>query len=365
MRYNFLNYHKFLFKVKDKIITFVVMKLFRKILFPFVPLYYAAVFLRNKFYDWSIYQTKSYDIPLLCVGNLSVGGTGKTPMIEYLIRILSSKYKLATLSRGYGRKSKGFLIATSTATSQDIGDEPLQLFNKYKTITVAVDADRQNGLKLLKENHPLVEAVLLDDAFQHRKVTAGFNMLLTAYDQLYCDDGVLPTGNLREPKSGAKRAQVIVVTKCPENLSDLEKTTITKRLNPKSNQAVFFSSIQYSDTLISSTSSRSLIDLKNTRFTLVTGIANPKPLVAYLEELGLDFEHLSYKDHHEFSTSELELIHSKSLVVTTEKDFTRLHTEAKDEIYYLPIQLKIDRALEFDGLVEEYVEGFRVLNPSK
>ena len=334
------------------------MKLFRKILFPFVPLYYVAVFLRNKFYDWSIYASKSYEFPLLCVGNLSVGGTGKTPMIEYLITLLGSKYKLATLSRGYGRKSKGFLIATPNATSQDIGDEPLQIFNKFKNITVAVDADRQNGLKYLKENNPLLEVVLLDDAFQHRKVTAGFNILLTAYDQLYCDDIVLPTGNLREPKSGAKRAQLIVVTKCPENLSSEHKTAITKRLNPTSTQTVFFSNIQYSETLISSTSSRALSDLKGTRSTLVTGIANPAPLMSYLTEMGLDFEHLNYKDHHEFSKSELELIHSKSLVVTTEKDFSRLQNEAQDQIYYLPIQLKIDRASEFERLVEEYVEVF-------
>ena len=334
------------------------MKLFRKILFPFVPLYYVAVFLRNKFYDWSVYKSKSYEFPLLCVGNLSVGGTGKTPMIEYLITLLSSKYKLATLSRGYGRKSKGFLIATPNVTSKDIGDEPLQIFNKFKNITVAVDADRQNGLKLLKEHNPLLEVVLLDDAFQHRKVTAGFNILLTAYDQLYCDDFVLPTGNLREPKSGAKRAQLIVVTKCPENLGDLEKTAISKRLKPASNQTVFFSSIQYSETLISSASTRTLKDLKGTRFTLVTGIANPTPLVSYLTKMGLNFEHLNYKDHHEFSKSELELIHSKSLVVTTEKDFSRLHTESQDQIYYLPIQLKIDRASEFERLVEGYVEVF-------
>ena len=279
-------------------------------------------------------------------------------MIEYLITLLGSKYKLATLSRGYGRKSKGFLIATPNATSQDIGDEPLQIFNKFKNITVAVDADRQNGLTCLKEHNPLLEVVLLDDAFQHRKVTAGFNILLTAYDQLYCDDFVLPTGNLREPKSGAKRAQLIVVTKCPENLGDLEKTAITKRLNPASNQTVFFSSIQYSETLISSTSSRALADLKGTHFTLVTGIANPTPLVEYLTEMGLEFEHLNYKDHHEFSKPELELIHSKSLVVTTEKDFSRLHTEAQDQIYYLPIQLKIENASEFERLVAGYVEVF-------
>ena len=334
------------------------MKLFRKILFPFVPLYYMAVFLRNKFYDWSIFKSKSYEFPLICVGNLSLGGTGKTPMIEYLISLLDSKYTLATLSRGYGRKSKGFMMATSNVSSQDIGDEPLQIFNKFKTITVAVDANRQNGLKTLKHNNPSLDVVLLDDAFQHRKVRAGFNILLTAYDQLYCDDFVLPSGNLREPKSGAKRAHAIVVTKCPENLTVPEKTKIKTRLNPKPNQAVFFSTIQYSETLKSSTSTRTLKDLKGTHFTLVTGIANPIPLVEYLKSLGLDFEHLSYKDHHEFSKFELELIHSKSLVVTTEKDFSRLQTESKHQIYFLPIELKIDNAVEFNRLVKTFVEEF-------
>ena len=334
------------------------MKLFRKILFPFVPLYYAVVFLRNKFYDWSIYKSKTYEFPLLCVGNLSVGGTGKTPMIEYLITLLDTKYTLATLSRGYGRKSKGFLIAEPNVTSKDIGDEPLQIFNKFKNITVAVDADRQQGLKLLKEYKPSLEVILLDDAYQHRKVTAGFNILLTAYHQLYCDGIVLPSGDLREPKSGSKRAQVIVVTKCPDHLNSTQKDKIKKRLKPASNQTVFFSSIQYSQKLVSSISSLPLTDLKGIHFTLVTGIANPTPLVYYLAEMGLDFEHLKFKDHHEFSTSELDLIHSKSLVVTTEKDFSRLNPDTNDQIYYLPIQLKIDKASEFENLVETYVEEF-------
>jgi tetraacyldisaccharide 4'-kinase len=334
------------------------MKLLRKILFPFLPIYYVVLFLRNKFYDWSIFKSKSYEFPLICVGNLSVGGTGKTPMIEYLITRLHTKYKLATLSRGYGRNSKGFLVATPGVSSQDIGDEPLQIFNKFKNITVAVDADRQRGLRLLKTHNPSLKVVLLDDAFQHRKVTAGFNILLTAYDQLYCDDFVLPTGNLREPKSGAKRAQVVVVTKCPENLKDLEKTQIKKRLNTEPKQAVFFSAIQYSDILRSSTSSRSITDLKGVHFSLVTGIANPKPLVSHLTGMGLDFEHLSYKDHHEFSKSELDLIRSKSLVVTTEKDFSRLNSDTNDQVYYLPIQLKIDKAAEFENLLKAYVEEF-------
>ena len=334
------------------------MKLLRKILFPFAPLYYVVVFLRNKLYDWSFFKSKSYEFPLICVGNISVGGTGKTPMVEYLVSILNKNHQLAILSRGYGRVSKGFVIAGLQTTSKAIGDEPFQIFNKFKDVIVAVDSDRQNGLELLKQHHPSTDVILLDDAFQHRKVLAGFNILLTAYDQLYCNDYVLPTGNLREPKSGAKRAQLIVVTKCPENLSELDKTAITKRLNPASNQTVFFSSIQYSDTLISSDSSRALADLKGTYFTLVTGIANPTPLVKYLKNLGLDFEHLNYKDHHEFSISELEFIHSKPLVVTTEKDFSRLNPKAHNGLFYLPIQLTIDKAEEFERLVVSYVKRY-------
>ena len=334
------------------------MKLLRKILFPFIPLYYVVVFLRNKLYDWSFFKSKSYEFPLICVGNISVGGTGKTPMVEYLVSILNKNHQLAILSRGYGRVSKGFVIAGLQTTSKAIGDEPFQIFNKFKDVIVAVDSDRQNGLELLKQHHPSTDVILLDDAFQHRKVLAGFNILLTAYDQLYCNDYVLPTGNLREPKSGAKRAQLIVVTKCPENLSELDKTAITKRLNPASNQTVFFSSIQYSDTLISSDSSRALADLKGTYFTLVTGIANPTPLVKYLKNLGLDFEHLNYKDHHEFSISELEFIHSKPLVLTTEKDFSRLNPKAHNGLFYLPIQLTIDKAEEFERLVVSYVKRY-------
>ena len=332
------------------------MKLLRKILFPFTPLYYVVVFLRNKLYDWSFFKSTSYEFPLICVGNLSVGGTGKTPMVEYLVSFLQRKYKIATLSRGYGRVSKGFVIADLQSTAQDIGDEPFQLFKKFKDISVAVDADRLNGLDLLKKSKPSIEVVLLDDAFQHRKVSAGFNILLTAYDQIYCHDYVLPTGNLREPKSGAKRAEAIVVTKSPESLSQEHKFNIIEQLNPESNQEVFFSSIYYSDVLISLTSSRSVADLKAVRFTLVTGIANPAPLVTHLKSIGLDFNHLEFKDHHEFSKSELELIYSKSFVLTTEKDFSRLSSETQSQVYYLPIQLKIDRSDAFEKLVDSYVK---------
>ena len=334
------------------------MKLLRKILFPFVPLYYVVVFLRNKLYDWSFLKSKPYEFPLICVGNLSVGGTGKTPMVEYLISFLNKNHQLAILSLGYGRVSKGFVIAGLQTPSKDIGDEPFQIFNKFKDVIVAVDSDRQNGLELLKQHHSSTDVILLDDAFQHRKVLAGFNILLTAYDQLYCNDYVLPTGNLREPKSGAKRAQVIIVTKCPDTISFQNKIDVIKRLNPQPNQNIFFSTIRYSDRLLSSTGTRPLIDLKGTHFTLVTGIANPAPLVAYLASKGLNFEHLNYKDHHEFSKSEEAHIHSKPLVLTTEKDFSRLNTKAHNGLFYLPIQLTIDRAEEFERLVVSYVKRY-------
>ena len=333
------------------------MKLLRKILFPFVPLYYTLVFLRNKFYDWSFLNSTYYDFPLICVGNLSVGGTGKSPMIEYLVSFLKHKYRLATLSRGYGRDSKGFIIADSKANSKVIGDEPLQLFNKFKDITVAVDSDRQNGLSILKKIKPTIDVVLLDDAFQHRNVSAGLNILLTAYDQLYCDDYVLPTGNLREPKLGAKRAHAIVITKSPESLSQDSKSRIVQQLNILPSQEVFFSSIQYGDEIISSTSKIYINELMGIRFTLVTGIANPAPLVLHLRSLGLDFDHLEFKDHHEFSKSERGLIYSKPLVLTTEKDFSRLISETSNKVYYLPIQLKIDRADDFEKLVNTYVKN--------
>jgi len=345
-----------LFIIKDKIITFVVMKLLRKILFPFVPFYYIVVFLKNKFYDWSFLNSSFYDFPLICVGNLSVGGTGKSPMVEYLVSFLKNKYQLATLSRGYGRDSKGFIIADLKANSKIIGDEPLQLFNKFKDIIVAVDSDRQNGLTLLKKIKPSIEVVLLDDAFQHRNVSAGLNILLTAYDQLYCYDYVLPTGNLREPKSGAKRAHAIVVTKSPKSLSEDSKSSIVEQLNILPNQEVFFSSIQYADEIKSLTSTMSINELTGVRFTLVTGIANPAPLVIYLKSIGLDFDHLEFEDHHDFSKSERELIYSKPLILTTEKDFSRLISETSNNVYYLSIKLKIDRADVFEKLINTYVE---------
>jgi tetraacyldisaccharide 4'-kinase len=227
------------------------MKLLRNISFPFVPVYYAVTWTRNKLYDFGIKTSKSYNIPIICVGNLSVGGTGKTPMIEYLIRLLKDNHKVATLSRGYKRKTSGFQIANKDSSAETLGDEPFQFCKKFKNeIIVAVDTNRQNGIESIQTCDDSVDVVLLDDAFQHRKVKAGLNILLTTYNNLYVDDLVLPTGNLREPKSGAERANIIIVTKCPETLSDKQKGEIIQKLNTKAEQKVFFSSIKYSDFII-------------------------------------------------------------------------------------------------------------------
>ena len=334
------------------------MKLLRKILFPLVPIYFLATWLRNKLFDLGVKKSISFNLPIICVGNLSVGGTGKSPMVEYLINLLKDNYRVATLSRGYKRKTEGFQIANDTSSAQSIGDEPFQFYTKFKNeIVVAVDSDRRNGIENLKnlENSP--ELILLDDAFQHRKVKAGFNILLTTFDNPYFKDIVLPTGNLREPIGGAKRANIIVVTKCPKELNEIEKQAIIKNINPKEYQHVFFSSISYSNSVISFNASKNIDDLKY--FSLVTGIANASPLVDFLKDKNLKFDHLNFKDHHEFTLKDIENLNKKELIVTTEKDFMRLkqYDSLKDKLFYLPIEVCIDNDLKFNKLVTGFVNS--------
>ena len=333
-----------------------MMKMLRYILFPFVPIYYLVTWLRNKLYDLGIKKSKSYSFPVICVGNLSAGGTGKTPMIEYLISLLKNDHKVATLSRGYKRQTKGFYLADETATAETIGDEPFQFYNKFKKdILVAVDADRQNGISELQKQKSKPEIILLDDAYQHRKVKAGLNILLTTYANPYFSDFVLPTGNLREPKHGANRADIIVVTKCPDELNESTKAGFIKRIRPSENQNVFFSSIRYSDNVISEHSTIELKELSNV--TLVTGIANAKPLVDFLNSKHLNFEHLNFKDHHGFSQKDIEILKTKTLIITTEKDFMRLkhYKFLKDKLFYLPIKVVIENEEKFNKRIEEFV----------
>ena len=331
------------------------MKLIRILLFPVVPVYYLVTYVRNWLYDRGIKSSKSYRFPVICVGNLSTGGTGKTPMIEYLIRLLKDERSLATLSRGFKRETSGFLLANANASADSIGDEPFQFFRKFEGIQVAVDANRHQGIERLMALSKKPEVVLLDDAYQHRKVRAGFNILLTDYNNLYYKDMVLPTGNLREPRSGSERADVIVVTKCKKDMSDAEKIRITSKLKLKKNQKLFFSSVAYSSRVRSELKELELATLP--KFTLVTGIANAKPLVDFLAGKGLKFDHLEYGDHYNFRASDIEHLASKSLIVSTEKDYVRLSglEVLKDKLYYLPIQIKIDEAAIFNEAVRAFI----------
>lgn len=322
------------------------MKAIRFLLFPFAVLYDGVTTVRNTFYNKGFFKSTRFDIPVIAVGNLSVGGTGKTPQIEYLIRLLQDSYKVAVLSRGYKRKTEGFILLKDEHSAEDVGDEPLQFYKKFSKISVAVDANRVNGIQQLKQRvHP--DIVLLDDAYQHRKVEANFYVLLTKYDDLYASDFVLPTGNLRESRRGANRANVIVVTKCPEVLSEIEQKQIIQKLKPKANQPVFFSTINYQEKT-KGHQQVALDALKDYRILLVTGIANPKPLLSFLEKQECKFEHLKFPDHHNFTTQEIEKIKNqfksltseKKILLTTEKDYMRLSDKISD-LSYLEIESKL------------------------
>lgn len=332
------------------------MKFIRIILFPIVPIYFIVTWLRNWLYDKGIKSSKSYDIPIICVGNLSTGGTGKTPMIEYLIRLLKDEKSVATLSRGYKRITEGYELADQGATTDTIGDEPYQFYRKFKDIKVAVDGNRQNGISQLLSLEDKPEVILLDDAYQHRKVKAGFNILLTAYYKLYSDDIVLPTGNLREPRSGAKRADIIVVTKCPSGITENEKNKIFQKLKIEPYQQLVFSSIDYAEKVFSTDSEMILESLP--KFTLVTGIANAMPLVDFLINKGLKFDHLEYPDHYSFRPNDIEELAKKDLIITTEKDYVRLvdNENLKSKLFYLPIEITIDKKDVFDGAITSFVD---------
>lgn len=328
----------------------------RKILYPLGWFYGVAVWLRNKLFDWKILSSKSYQIPVISVGNLSVGGTGKSPMVEYLIELLQSDYRLATLSRGYKRKTKGFYRVMGNELAEETGDEPLQFKSKFPNVEVVVDEDRQHGIAEILKFDPVPEVILLDDAFQHRRVTPGYSILLTSYDALYVDDLMLPAGNLREPKWGAERADIIVVTKCPPELRLRIRESLERKLNLKPHQELFFSYIAYARYFTDGEKRLSLKQLPKD-FCLVTGIAKPGPLVEYLRKRRFKFEHRSYPDHHNFSKVELETLKREKFILTTEKDFMRLKphfTEGK--LYYLPIKQDFVRGkMFFDGLVKGWV----------
>lgn len=331
------------------------MIILRYLLFPLAIIYGLITSIRNFLYDKGILKSYSFDIPILAVGNLSVGGTGKTPQIEYLIRLLSPTYKIATLSRGYKRKSEGFVLADADADAELLGDEPFQMHLKFPKINVAVDADRKNGIKKLLALTNKPDVILLDDAFQHRMVKAGFYILLTAYDDLFCDDFFLPKGSLRESKSGAKRADIIIVTKCPKDISEVEQNKIRVRIG--ASFSVYFSGIDYDDKVYNTSESKNVIDIQKVDKLLLTGIAKPNPFFAYLQ--GENDVQLQYPDHHHYHEKDINKINElakNKLIITTEKDYVRLLNKNLESLFYLPIKSSfISEGDNFDKTILDYV----------
>lgn len=338
------------------------MMLIRKILFPFAAIYGFVTGLRNYFYDKGIFKSTSFDIPVIAVGNLSVGGTGKSPQIEHLLRLLSGSYKVATLSRGYKRKSSGFVLADDASDAEILGDEPFQFHRKFPDVSVAVDANRTNGIKKLIElKNP--DVILLDDAFQHRKVKAGFYILLTTFHDLYIDDFLLPTGNLRESRRGAKRADIIIVTKCPGDVSAQMQNAIRLKLRLKPRQELFFSFVDYDDFVFSDKGQLPVNEIRNRQKLLIAGIAKPKPFFEHLKNTGDDI--LEFPDHHSFSDADIAKISEKANgrpIVTTEKDYVRLQNRQLKNLYYLPIKSTLlADADQFDQTILNHV-GKRTTN---
>lgn len=331
------------------------MSILRKILLPFSLLYGGVMTVRNIFYDRKLLKSYGFSTSIICVGNLSVGGTGKTPMIEYLLRLLLPEYRLATLSRGYGRKTRGYRELKGNEPVEEVGDEPLQFKVKFPQVQIAVDEDRRNGIeKLISDYHP--DVILLDDAFQHRKVRAGLNILLTDHNNLYAEDFILPAGNLREPRSGASRAQIIVVTKCPAELSLKDQEEIKAKLRPEKDQSLYFSYIKYAEEIKNEDVSIPLQALQNKKFTLLTGIAKPESLVAFLRSKGLDFQHFKFPDHHNFTKSELREIAKATTILTTEKDYMRVKDLDHKRVFYIPIEMDfLSNKEAFDEQIRSFI----------
>lgn len=336
------------------------MNFIRKLLFPLGVLYWLVTFIRNWLYDLGIFPSKSYELPVIAIGNLSAGGTGKTPQTEYIIRLLKDTYKIAVLSRGYKRSSKGFVLANDVVTIAELGDESYQMYSKFTEISVAVCEDRQTGIdNLISNSNP--DIILLDDAFQHRKVKAGFYILLTAYDELFSDDFILPFGNLRESAIGKKRANVVVVTKCSLNITEKNKDEVKLKLKLNVNTPVFFTSIEYDSKVFSTENSISVSDILSKEKVIVVGIAKPNYFIDYLNS-GTD-KVMIYPDHHNFSEAEVSEINDLSkdkIIVTTEKDFMRLNGKINSSnLFYLPIQSKfISDKVQFDNLITNWVKSY-------
>ncbi len=333
-----------------------MLRSFRYLLFPFSLLYGAAVWLRNYLYDKNVLKSVPFNFPLICVGNLSVGGTGKSPMTEYLVRLLQPTYKVATLSRGYKRKTKGFAIADAQTTALEIGDEPMQFYQKFPDLTVAVGEERLVAIPQLLHDRPATQVIILDDAFQHRQVQAGLNIVLTECKNLFTRDLLLPAGDLRDIKASRKRADLFVVTKCPADFTEAQAAAITREINPAEHQQVFFTAMEYEQPY--HLFSRQPIHFTaDTDILLLCGIANPRPLKDYLAAQVHTYDMLRFGDHHIFSIDDLADIKKQfaamsavnKMIVTTEKDAVRLQKFEKELADFPIAVLPVAHAFLFGG----------------
>ncbi|MDR1950723.1 MAG: tetraacyldisaccharide 4'-kinase [Bacteroidales bacterium] len=347
----------------------------RLLFLPFVPLYALVIWVRNWLFDTQILRAQKPRLPTICVGNVCTGGSGKTPHVEYLIRLLKDEFKVCTISRGYGRKSRGFVLAKDPTSSNVLGDEPMQYFQKFPDISVCVDVNRCEAIRKLKTEAPDTEIILFDDAFQHRYISAKLNIVLTDYFRPYYNDYLLPVGNLREPKSAMKRADIIVVTKCPNILSPIVREDILEKIKPRSNQTVYFSYLKHGHLYRLDGSVCEINKEVFNHFVVLSGIYNPYPLVEHLRNISKDVKLFQFGDHHEFTKAELRRVRKHFLdyfcnhkyIVTTEKDLMRLKdspafAEISDlPICYVPIEVEFykDDKIQFDAQVLELVRRYK------
>ena len=342
-------------------------------LLPFSWIYGSIVRFRNWLFDIGLKKSKSFSIPIISVGNITVGGSGKTPHVEYLIRLLHDKAKIAVLSHGYKRKSHGYVLAEESTTMPEIGDEPFQMHQKFSDIYVAVDAKRARGIENLQNDEASkdVDVVLLDDAFQHRYVKPGINILLVDYHRLIIYDKMLPAGRLREPLSGKNRADIVIITKCPKDLKPMEFRVLTKAMDLYPFQKLYFTSIDYDTPKgVFEEKQIELDKLQDYHVLLLTGIASPKQMEHDLKPMTKDITNLSFGDHHSFKGKDIDRINDTfesmpgpRIIITTEKDAVRLreteglYEKVKSNMYELPIKVSfmLDQQDNFNEKIISYV----------
>ena len=344
-------------------------------LIPLSWLYGIGVGFRNQLFNIGLLKQHDYDIPIISVGNITVGGAGKTPHVEYLIRLLKDKVKVAVLSRGYKRKTHGYVLANDSSTVTDIGDEPYQMKQKYQDVHIAVDKKRVDGIAHITGDAETndTDVILLDDAFQHRYVKPGINILLVDYHRLIIYDKLLPAGRLREPQSGKNRADIVIITKCPKDLKPMEFRVLTKAMNLYPYQSLYFTTIEYESLIPLFAKEKSTIEketLEDKHVMLITGIASPKQIIIDLKPHVKEMTTLAFSDHHQFKSKDImkinetfNAIKGEKIIVTTEKDATRLEQleglseEVKQNLYVLPIKVKfmINQEEEFNDKIIDYV----------